>query len=53
MQMKIGAVGLGVGIPRTNLQLSALNIVKLYLRLGQYDDKIVKLDVHNLISAGG
>ena len=53
MQMKIGVVGLGVGIPRTNIQVSAFNIVKLYLRHGLYDTKIVKLDVHDLISAGG
>lgn len=53
MQMKIGVVGLGVGIPLTNLQVSALNIVKLYLRQSQNDNRVVKLDVHDLISVGG
>jgi hypothetical protein len=53
MQMKIGVVGLGIGIPRTNLQVSAMNIVKLYLRHSQHDKNIAKLDVHDLISVGG
>lgn len=41
MQMKIGAIGAGVGIPRTDLQVSALNIVKFYLRHGLYDPTII------------
>lgn len=53
MQMKIGSVGFGVGIPRTNLQVSAINMVKLYLRHGLYDKNIVKLGVNDMVSVGG
>lgn len=53
MQMKIGTIGLGAGIPRTNIQVGAINIVKIYLRHGLYDDNIVKLGVNDMVSVGG
>ena len=53
MQMKIGAVGIGVGIPRTNLQVSAINMVKIYLRHGPNDNNIVRLGVNDMLSVGG
>jgi hypothetical protein len=51
--MKIGTIGFGVGIPRTNLQVSAINIVKIYLRHGPNDNNIVKLGVNDMVSVGG
>ena len=53
MQMKVGAVGIGIGIPRTNVQVSAINIVKLDLRHGLNDNKIVRLGVNDMLSVGG
>jgi hypothetical protein len=53
MQMKIGTVGFGVGIPRTNLQVSAANMVKIYLRHSPNDNNIVKLGVNDMLSVGG
>jgi hypothetical protein len=53
MQMKLGIVGCGVGIPKTNLGVGAVNIAKLYFRNNPNDKKPAKLNVQDLISIGG
>jgi hypothetical protein len=52
MQMKLGGTGIGVGVPRTNLQVSGMNIIKFYFREGAKDSKVKKFGVHDLISIG-
>jgi hypothetical protein len=49
MQMKLGGTGIGVGVPRTNLQVSGMNIIKFYFREGAKDSKVKKIGVHDLI----
>ncbi|MCP3931193.1 MAG: hypothetical protein GY705_19080 [Bacteroidetes bacterium] len=51
--MKIGIMGLGIGIPETKIEVGALNMAKLYFRQNLNDAKLTKLDVRDLISFGG
>ncbi len=51
--MKIGTVGFGIGIPRTNLGVSVLNIGKMFFRNGINDPKEKALLIHDLISVCG
>lgn len=53
MQMKIGVVGFGAGIPKTNLGIGVLNMAKLYFRHSLVDKNIVRLQINDLISLGG
>lgn len=53
MQAMIGVVGLGIGIPKTNLGVGAANMVKLYFRHSLTDKSPVILDFLDIISIGG
>lgn len=53
MQMAIGAIGFGIGIPRTKVQVGAGNIAKFYVRKGPLDKNPGRFHVQDLISIGG
>jgi hypothetical protein len=53
MQMQIGTIGFGIGIPKTKVQLGAANIAKFYIRQGLYDKNPARLNVQDLFSIGG
>lgn len=53
MQMMVEIMGFGIGIPKTKLQVSAMNISKFYIRHGVLNKNPVKLNVQDLISIGG
>lgn len=53
MEMRIGAMGCGIGIPKTNLEISAANIGMLYFRRFKNDPEEVILTVRDMISLGG
>lgn len=52
MQMKIGLVGAGIGIPKTNLGVGFLNIGYLFLRNGKNDKNVKSLRIVDLVSVG-
>lgn len=53
MQMRVGVVGCGIGIPKTNLEVSALNIGMLYFRRYPKDPEETILTVRDLLTYGG
>lgn len=53
MQMMIGTVGFGIGVPRTKVQMGALNFTKFYIRKGPHDKNPARLHVQDLFSIGG
>jgi hypothetical protein len=52
MQMMVEVIGFGIGIPKTNIQVSTVNIAKFYLRHGLHDKKPARLNVQDLIAIG-
>jgi hypothetical protein len=52
MQMKIGVVGFGFGIPKTALQVSAVQMAKLYFKATKSDRNIIVLDVNDMFCIG-
>ena len=52
MQMLLASNGAGIGIPKTNIQIST-NAVKIYLRHGDNDPIIVRLIVDYKLCVGG
>lgn len=53
MEMKIGVMGCGIGLPRTNLEVSGANIGMLYFRRFKNDPETVILAIRDMISVGG
>ena len=52
MQMKIGIVGIGIGIPKPALQVSALQMAKLYIKATKSARNIIVLDINDMFSIG-
>lgn len=52
MQMLLASNGAGIGIPKTNIQIST-NTTKIYLRHGDNDPNIVRLIVDDMLCVGG
>jgi hypothetical protein len=52
MQMMVEVIGFGLGIPKTNIQVSTLNIAKFYLRHGLHDKSPTRFNVQDLIAIG-
>jgi hypothetical protein len=52
MQMKVGAVGFGVGIPKTSLGVGLFNIGKIFLREYGKSNKESVYNIGDLFSVG-
>lgn len=50
MQMNVGFIGIGFGY--RSFQVSGLNIGKIRIRHGQYDDNTTRLQIHDMLSVG-
>lgn len=50
--MKVGAVGFGIGIPKTSLGVGLFNIGKMFLREHKNSDKETVFDIGDFISIG-
>ena len=52
MQMMVEVIGFGIGIPKTNIQVSTVNIAKFYVRHGLNDRNPARFNVQDLIAIG-
>lgn len=50
MQMNVGFVGIGFGY--RNFQVSGLNMGKIRIRHGLYDDNTIRLQIHDMLAVG-
>lgn len=53
MQMKIGCIGAGIGIPKTPIGISAMNMVKMFFRHGPTDRNEICLNINDHLCVGG
>jgi len=51
MQMNVGFVGVGFGY--RSFQVSGLNMGKIRIRHGLYDNDIIRLQIHDMFAIGG
>lgn len=52
MQMKVGSIGFGFGIPKTSLGVGLFNIGKIFLRHSASNNKETVFNIGDLISVG-